>query len=70
MANAGKNSNSSQWFVVLASDGAALDRLKGKYVVFGALEDGWDVLDRLDAVGSASGTPTERVWVGGCGVLE
>ena len=70
MANSGKNTNSSQFFVVLTADDAKLGKLNGKYVAFGELKDGWDVLERLDAVGGgADGKPTVPVWIGGCGRL-
>lgn len=69
MANSGKNSNTSQYFVVLAKDVSSWAKIKGKYVVFGDVLEGEDVLDKLDAVGAANGVPTDRVWVGECGVL-
>ena len=69
MANSGKNTNSSQFFVVLTDNEAQLAKLAGKYVVFGALEDGWDVLDRLNDAGTADGKPSVPVWIGGCGRL-
>ena len=69
MANSGKNTNSSQFFVVLTNDEAQLARLDGKYVVFGQLRDGWEVLCALDGVGGgADGKPTRPAWVGGCGI--
>lgn len=70
MANKGKNSNSSQWFVVLTSDQAKLDKLKGKYVVFGEAIEGLHVLDALDAIGSEDGTPTQPTWISVCGIQE
>ncbi|RPD61598.1 hypothetical protein L226DRAFT_398419 [Lentinus tigrinus ALCF2SS1-7] len=70
MANSGKNTNSSQFFVVLTADKAKLAKLNGKYVAFGELKEGWDVLERLDAVGGeGDGKPTTPVWIGGCGRL-
>ena len=69
MANSGKNTNSSQFFVVLTEDAAQLAKLAGKYVVFGTLVEGWDVLDRLNAVGGLDGKPEVPVWIGGCGKL-
>ena len=69
MANSGKNTNSSQFFVVLTDDESKLAKMNGKYVVFGELQEGWDVLDRLDEVGSADGKPSAPVWIGGCGKL-
>jgi cyclophilin family peptidyl-prolyl cis-trans isomerase len=68
MANSGKNTNSSQFFVVLTDDPSKLAKMNGKYVVFGQVEAGWDVLDKLNAVaGGADGKSTEPVWIGGCG---
>ncbi|THU96219.1 hypothetical protein K435DRAFT_755110 [Dendrothele bispora CBS 962.96] len=78
MANSGgKNpNNTSQFFIVLASDDKSLDKLKGKYVVFGRIKQGdkesENVLERLDQVGSEPGgneRPIVPVWIGGCGVL-
>lgn len=69
MANSGKNTNSSQFFVVLTDDEDKLAKLSGKYVVFGELKEGWDVLQRLDDVGETDGTSSVPVWVGGCGKL-
>ena len=70
MANSGKNTNSSQFFVVLTDDEAQLTKLDGKYVLFGQLRDGWEVLDDLDSVGGGTdGKPTRPAWVGGCGLL-
>ena len=68
MANSGKNSNSSQFFVVLTDDEAKLSKMNGKYVAFGAVKSGWEVLDRLDAVGGGpDGKSSEPVWIGDCG---
>ena len=70
MANSGKNTNSSQFFVVLTDDEPQLAKLDGKYVHFGQLRDGWEVLDALNGVGGGTdGKPTEPAWVGGCGLL-
>ncbi|KAH9854528.1 cyclophilin-like domain-containing protein [Lenzites betulinus] len=70
MANAGKNTNSSQFFVVLTDEPAALAKLHGTYVVFGQLVEGWDVLARLDTVGGGTdGRPAVPVWIGDCGKL-
>jgi cyclophilin family peptidyl-prolyl cis-trans isomerase len=67
MANSGKNSNSSQFFVVLVDDETKLAKMSGKYVVFGELKEGWEVLKKLDEVGSEDGRPTKEVWIGDCG---
>ena len=66
MANSGKNSNSSQFFIVLTEDDGKIAKLNGKHVVFGRLKEGWEVLLRLDEVGTEDGRPTQMVWIGGC----
>jgi cyclophilin family peptidyl-prolyl cis-trans isomerase len=70
MANSGKNSNSSQFFIVLTDDESKLAKMNGKYVVFGTMrasEECRDVLKKLDAVGTEDGRPSEAVWIGSCG---
>ncbi len=47
MANAGPNTNGSQFFIVTAED---CGWLKGKHTVFGAVVDGMDVIDAISAV--------------------
>ena len=69
MANSSKNTNSSQFFVVLTNDEVQLAKLDGKYVLFGQLRDGWEVLDALDDVGGGTdGKPARPAWVAGCGL--
>ena len=52
MANAGPNTNGSQFFLTFIK----CDWLNGKHTVFGRVTDGWDVLNKLEAAGSNSGT--------------
>eukprot|EP01139_Manchomonas_bermudensis_P014930 Amastigsp_a509198_26.p1 type:complete len:243 gc:universal Amastigsp_a509198_26:937-209(-) len=66
MANGGKNSNTSQFFVTLAP----APQCDGKHVIFGHVVEGLAVVDALNAVGSASGAPTvSTVRIADCGVL-
>jgi peptidylprolyl isomerase len=66
MANAGPNTNGSQFFITLA----ATPWLDGKHVVFGKLLSGGDVLRAIERLGSASGKPSAQVTVAGCGELH
>jgi cyclophilin family peptidyl-prolyl cis-trans isomerase len=60
MANAGPNTNGSQFFIISGPDGAALPP---QYALFGSVVSGGEVITAIDAVGSRSGTPTERVVI-------
>ncbi len=59
MANAGPNTNGSQFFII---SGPAGMRLPPQYSLFGKVVDGLDVVSALDAVGSpGAGTPRQKV---------
>jgi peptidylprolyl isomerase len=60
MANAGPDTNGSQFFIVSGPDGTALPP---QYSLFGAVVSGGDVVEAIDAAGSRSGKPTERVVI-------
>jgi cyclophilin family peptidyl-prolyl cis-trans isomerase len=52
MANAGPNTNGSQFFIVTAESAPWLD---GKHTVFGKVTSGQDVADRISMVPTAAG---------------
>jgi cyclophilin family peptidyl-prolyl cis-trans isomerase len=60
MANAGPNTNGSQFFIVSGPDGAALPP---SYSLFGKVVNGLDVVKAIESVGSRSGAPSENVVI-------
>ena len=67
MANAGPDTNGSQFFVISGPDGAALPP---SYSLFGKVVAGLDVVAAIDAVGTRSGSPTERVVIESVTITE
>ncbi|KAF8590737.1 cyclophilin [Ramaria rubella] len=63
MANAGKNTNGSQFFITTI----ATTWLDGKHVVFGEVVDGIDLVTHIEKQGSASGTPKAKVTISDSG---
>lgn len=63
MANAGPNTNGSQFFLCTAKT----SWLDGKHVVFGKVVKGEKVVDKIEAVGSASGKTSKIVKIEKCG---
>ena len=57
MANAGANTNGSQFFICFGPT----PHLDGRHAVFGQVTQGLDVLDKLEAIGTQSGKPMENV---------
>ena len=65
MANAGPNTNGSQFFLCTVKT----DWLDGKHVVFGSVTGGMDVVKKIEAVGSQSGKTSKTVTIAECGQL-
>jgi cyclophilin family peptidyl-prolyl cis-trans isomerase len=43
--------------------------LDGRHVVFGVVEEGWDIVRRMEKFGSQSGRPSRLITIAKCGVL-
>jgi len=67
MANAGPNTNGSQFFIISGADGV---RLPPSYSLFGKVVSGLDVIPVIEAVGTGSGDPTEKVFIESVTITE
>ena len=66
MANAGPNTNGSQFFVTTAKT----PWLDGKHTVFGRVILGMPVVRQVEALGTEEGTPKAVVWIAESGQLD
>ncbi|KAI0674478.1 cyclophilin [Trametes maxima] len=65
MANAGKNTNGSQFFITTV----VTSWLDGAHVVFGEVVEGLDLVKKIESLGSASGTPKARIAIAKSGTV-
>lgn len=67
MANAGPNTNGSQFFLCTVKT----QWLDGKHVVFGSVTpETMDIVKKIEAVGSQSGKTSQPVMISDCGQLS
>ena len=66
MANAGPDSNGSQFFICTAPT----EWLDGKHVVFGAVTSGYEVCEEIEKMGSPSGKTSTQILIENSGVCD
>ncbi|ODV76115.1 peptidylprolyl isomerase CPR3 CYBJADRAFT_165448 [Cyberlindnera jadinii NRRL Y-1542] len=66
MANAGPNTNGSQFFITTVP----CPWLDGKHTVFGEVINGYDSVKTIEAYGTASGKTRAKITIAECGELK
>jgi cyclophilin family peptidyl-prolyl cis-trans isomerase len=67
MANAGPNTNGSQFFIISGPNGV---RLPPQYSLFGKVVKGIETVEAIEALGSQSGKPSEQVVIESVTITE
>lgn len=65
MANSGPNTNGSQFFITTEKT----NWLDDKHVVFGRVKEGFEIVKKVEAIGSKDGKPRQKVVISDCGEL-
>ncbi|KAA8909417.1 hypothetical protein TRICI_004518 [Trichomonascus ciferrii] len=65
MANAGPNTNGSQFFITTV----VCPWLDGKHVVFGEVTEGFDIVKQIEALGSRTGATRGKITIDKSGAL-
>ncbi|XP_041910272.1 peptidyl-prolyl cis-trans isomerase A-like [Arvicola amphibius] len=65
MANAGPNTNGSQFFICTTKT----EWLDGKHVVFGKVKEGMNIVEAMERFGSRNGKTSKKITISDCGQL-
>ena len=64
-ANAGPNTNGSQFFICTAKT----EWLDGKHVVFGKVKEGMNTVEAMERFGSRNGKTSKNITIADCGQI-
>ncbi|KAL1773187.1 peptidyl-prolyl cis-trans isomerase A [Sigmodon hispidus] len=65
IANAGPNTNGSQFFICTTK----IEWLDGKHVVFGKVKEGMNIVEAMERFGSRNGKTSKKITISDCGQL-